>query len=113
MLSDEATESAVGEVEPVMVIMRFRTDRTEDLASILANYVVLTRTAAGARNLDLVASTTTPGLLIVIEKWDSAETQRTHFDSAEMVDMATACTGLLTQPPDIDLFEGISMHDLA
>jgi hypothetical protein len=27
--------------------------------------------------------------------------------------MAQACTGLLTSPPDIDLYEGISAHDLA
>ena len=39
--------------------------------------------------------------------------QQTHFDSAEMVEMATACTGLLSRPPTIDLFEGLSAHDLA
>jgi hypothetical protein len=29
-----------------------------------------------------------------------------------MVEMATACTGLLTSPPMIDLLESISAHDL-
>jgi hypothetical protein len=30
-----------------------------------------------------------------------------------MVEMASACNGLLTKPPQIDLLEGISAHDLA
>jgi quinol monooxygenase YgiN len=49
----------------------------------------------------------------VIQKWDSPAAQKAHFDSPEMVEMAEACTGLLTQPPQIDLLEGLSAHDLA
>jgi hypothetical protein len=30
-----------------------------------------------------------------------------------MVEMAKACVGLLAAPPDIDLLEGLSAHDLA
>jgi hypothetical protein len=30
-----------------------------------------------------------------------------------MVEMAESCRGLLSAPPDIDLFDGISAHDLA
>jgi hypothetical protein len=30
-----------------------------------------------------------------------------------MVQMAEACRGLLQGPPDIDLLEGVSAHDLA
>ena len=33
--------------------------------------------------------------------------------SPEMVEMAEACVGLLAAPPDIDLLDGISAHDLA
>jgi hypothetical protein len=29
-----------------------------------------------------------------------------------MVEMARSCTGLLTAPPDIDLWNGNSAHDL-
>jgi hypothetical protein len=29
-----------------------------------------------------------------------------------MVEMAESCRGLLSRPPEIDLFEGISAHDL-
>ena len=29
-----------------------------------------------------------------------------------MVEMATACSGLLTSAPDIDLWDGASAHDL-
>ena len=54
----------------------------------------------------------TPGRFTVIEKWGSPEHQRAHFDSAEMVEMAEACSGLLAEAPDIDLLEGISAHDL-
>jgi quinol monooxygenase YgiN len=49
---------------------------------------------------------------VVIEKWESVDAQRAHFDTEVMVDMARSCTGLLTQPPTIDLLEGISAHDL-
>jgi quinol monooxygenase YgiN len=49
----------------------------------------------------------------VIQKWDSPAAQQAHFDSADMVEMAEACRGLLAQPPDIDLLEAISAHDLA
>ena len=56
---------------------------------------------------------THPGRLLVIQKWESPEAQRAHFDSADMVEMAEACRGLLAEPPDIDLLEAISAHDLA
>lgn len=101
------------EIEPVMVTMAFHTDDPSELTSVLAKYVVLSRTHPGSRNIDLVASVTTPGRLLIVQKWDSVETQQAHFDSDHMVEMAKACEGLLNRPPDIDLYEGISMHDLA
>ena len=52
------------------------------------------------------------GALVLVEKWESPEAQRAHFDSQEMVEMAQACNGLLSKAPDIDLLEGISAHDL-
>ncbi len=101
------------EIEPVMVILGFKTDKPEQLMEVLARYVVLSRGQRGCRNIDYVASVTNPGRLMVVEKWESLETQRAHFDSPEMVAMATESMPLLTDAPDIDLFEGISMHDLA
>ena len=101
------------DLEPVMVTLAFRTDQPDRLMSVLAKYVVLSRGHSGCRNIDFVASATSLGRLLVVEKWDSAAAQRAHFDSAEMVTMAQACEGLLTEPPEIDLYEGISMHDTA
>ena len=101
------------DLEPVLVVMSFRTEQPAELADILARYVVLSRGRPGCRNIDLTASVTDPGRLLITEKWDSASDQRTHFDSDEMVSMAQAAVPLLTAEPDIDLFEGISMHDLA
>lgn len=101
------------DLEPVMVTLTFQTDQPDPLMSVLAKYVVLSRGHPGCRNIDFVASATTPGRLLVVEKWDSAAAQRTHFDSAEMVTMAQSCDGLLTGPPEIDLYEGVSMHDTA
>ena len=101
------------EVELTIVTMVFRTERPEALMPILSKYVVLSRGHDGCRNIDLCASVAMPGRFVVIEKWDSPEAQRTHFDSPEMVEMAKACNGLLTAPPEIDLLEGISAHDLA
>jgi quinol monooxygenase YgiN len=101
------------EVELTIVTMRFRTERPEALMPVLAKYVVLSRGHPGCRNIDLCASVAHPGQYLIVEKWESPEAQRVHFDSAEMVDMARACNGLLTAPPDIDLLEGISAHDLS
>jgi quinol monooxygenase YgiN len=101
------------EVEPVMVIMSFRTTDPGALLEILASYVVASRGQDGCRNIDLVASTTNDDRIVVVQKWDSAAAQRAHFDSQEMVAMAQAGTPLLSETPDIDLFDGVSMHDLA
>ena len=101
------------DLEPVMVTMSFRTDQPDQLMTILSKYVVLSRGQPGCRNIDFVASATTSGRFLVVEKWDSAADQRSHFDSDEMVQMARSCEGLLTEPPDIDLFDGVSMHDTA
>ena len=101
------------DVELTIVTMELRSTVPEKLMPILAKYVVVSRGHDGCRNIDLCVSVATPSKFLIIEKWDSVESQRAHFDSAEMVEMAKACAGLLTSPPDIDLLEGISAHDLA
>jgi quinol monooxygenase YgiN len=113
MADAHSASEAQREVELTLVTMEFRTAKPEALMPVLAKYVVVSRGHAGCRNIDLCASVATPGRFVIIEKWDSPESQQTHFDSAEMVEMARACTGLLSAPPDIDLLEGISAHDLA
>jgi quinol monooxygenase YgiN len=100
------------DVELAIVTMRFDAADPYALANVLSKYVVLTRMEPGCRNVDLCASVTQPGRYLVIEKWESAESQRRHFDSSVMVEMATSCTGLLTRAPDIDLWDGPSAHDL-
>lgn len=101
------------DLEPVMVVLSFHTEKPAELMEVLARYVVISRGQPGCRNIDYVASITDPGRLMVVEKWESIEAQRRHFDSPEMVDMAQRSVPLLNAEPDIDLFEGISMHDLA
>jgi len=103
---------AVDEVELTVVTLAFDARDPERLQSVLAKYVVLSRGHPGCRNIDLCASATTPGRFVIIEKWESPATQQAHFDSDEMVEMAQACEGLLSRPPQIDLLEGISAHDL-
>jgi quinol monooxygenase YgiN len=92
--------------------MVFDASSPDRLLGVLSKYVVLSRMEPGCRNIDLCGSVTTPARYVVIEKWESPEAQRAHFDSAEMVEMAAACDGLLTKPPQIDLLEGLSAHDL-
>lgn len=99
--------------DPVMVIMSFRTQHRAELLDVLASYVVGSRGQPGCRNIDLVASATSEDRIAIVQKWDSVDSQRAHFDSPEMVEMAKAGTPLLTESPDIDLFDGVSMHDLA
>ena len=100
------------DVELTMVTMVFDSSDAEALQSILAKYVVLSRGHPGCRNIDLCVSATAPGRFVVVQKWDSPEAQQAHFDSSDMVEMASACTGLLSRPPTIDLLETISAHDL-
>src|SRR4051794_11749222 len=100
------------EIELTIVTLVFDAADAERLTAILSKYVVLSRQQPGCRNIDLCGSVTTPGRFLVIEKWETPEAQRAHFDSPEMVEMAKACEGLLTKRPDIELFEGLSAHDL-
>jgi quinol monooxygenase YgiN len=100
-------------VEPVLVTMRFETDRPEALAELLARYVVLTRTHPGCRNVDLVASMTAPGRFLVVSKWATVADQQRHFDGADLAALAEASRELLRTGAELDLYDGISMHDLA
>lgn len=100
------------DAEITLVTMRFQTSDPEKLMGVLSKYVVLSRQQAGCRNIDLTGSVTTPGRFVVIQKWEGPEAQQAHFDSKEMVEMAEACVGLLEAPPEIDLLEGLSAHDL-
>jgi quinol monooxygenase YgiN len=102
------------EIEIAVVVGRFeaRTGREEDLAAILARYVVLTRRQGGCRNVDLVASAAHPGRLVVIEKWESAELARAHLDAPETVVMAQAAVDVLAGPPDLELYDAVSAYDL-
>lgn len=101
------------EVELTLVTLIFDASDPAALLAILSKYVVVSRGHAGCRNIDLAASSTKPARYVVIEKWDSPASQQAHFDSPTMVEMARACAGLLSAPPQIDLLEGISAHDLA
>jgi quinol monooxygenase YgiN len=84
----------------------------EDLAAVLARYVVLSRAHAGCRNIDLVASLTEPGRFLVYEKWESLDDQHDHMASPEMSEMANAARPLLARAPELGLFAAVSAHDL-
>ena len=101
------------EVELRLVTLTFEASEPAALAAVLSRYVVLSRSHPGCRNIDLCGSVTRPGRYVIIQKWATPEAQRAHFDSPEMVEMAQSCAGLLAAPPDIDLLDGISAHDLA
>jgi quinol monooxygenase YgiN len=100
------------EVELTMVTMVFDALDPESLQSVLARYVVLSRGHPGCRNIDLAMSTTQPNRFVIVQKWERPADQQAHFDSADMVTMAEGCDGLLSGPPQIDLLEPISAHDL-
>lgn len=100
------------QLELAIVTMRFDAADPVALLAVLSKYVVLARMEPGCRNVDLCASYTAPGRYLIVEKWDSHEAQRAHFDSAVMVEMARSCAGILECAPDIDLWDGPSAHDL-
>ena len=101
------------EVELTVVTMQLDAADDDRLRPVLAKYVVLARDAPGCRNVDLLASATTASRYVVIQKWDSPDAQRAHFDSPLMVEFAEACRGVLAAPPQIDLLDPISAHDLS
>ena len=102
-----------GDVEVTIVTMVFDASDAAALLGILSKYVVVSRGHPGARNIDLCGSVTQPNRFLVIQKWDSPTSQQGHFDSPDMIEMAEACNGILAAPPRIELFEGLSAHDLA
>jgi quinol monooxygenase YgiN len=101
------------EIELTMVTMTFDASDPAALQAVLARYVVLSRGHRGCRNIDFALSTTHPDRFVLVQKWESPADQRAHFDSAEMVEMARAAVALLRSPPEIDLLEPISAHDLS
>jgi quinol monooxygenase YgiN len=100
------------DVDLVVVTMIFDAADVQRLQALLAKYVVITRGHPGCRNVDLLVSATKPNRHLVVQKWEGVEAQRAHFDSPAMVELAEGCRGILTGPPDIDLFDSISAHDL-
>jgi quinol monooxygenase YgiN len=100
------------DVDLTIVTMRFEASDRARLEAVLARYVVASRGHQGCRNIDLCSSISQPGRYLVIEKWESPEAQRAHFDSEEMVEMARSCEGILAGPPDIELLAAVSAHDL-
>lgn len=111
-LDDRADEERTGEVDLTIVTLRFDAADDAALLAVLSKYVVLTRMHDGCRNVDLCSSVTVPGRHLLVQKWETPEHQRRHFDSQVMVDMARSCDGLLAAPPEIDLWEATSAHDL-
>src|SRR5688572_2131425 len=103
----------VEEPEITLVTMRFEASAPDRLLGVLSEYVVLSRMTQGCRNIDLCQSVTTRGRFVIVERCESPAAQQAHFGSDEMIEMAQACEGLLSSPPDIDLLEGLSAHDLA
>lgn len=101
------------DLEIALLTMRFHAADPDALLAVLSKYVVMTRNQPACRNADLCASVTEPTRFVVIQKWDSQQDARAHFDSQLMVEMAEGCAGILAGAPDIDLLEGISAHDLA
>ena len=101
------------EIELTIVTMVFEASDVAPLLSVLARYVVLSRTHEGCRNIDLCASVTVPGRVVVVQKWATPDAQRAHFDSPDMVRMAEEVGPLLTGAPSIDLLEPVSAHDLS
>ena len=108
----DMSDDVSGDVEIVVVTMQFDALDDAALLAVLSKYVVLARMESGCRNVDLISSVTHERRHLVVEKWESADSQRQHFDSAVMVEMASGCTGLLSRPPQIDLWEATSAHDL-
>jgi quinol monooxygenase YgiN len=109
---NEPSDAAEVTLAIVAGVFDARPGSEAQLGAVLANYVVVSRTSPGCRNIDLVASLTTPGRFLVYEKWESADHQHAHLTSTVTEELAAAALPLLAGPPDLGLFEAISAHDL-
>lgn len=105
-------ETELAEVELTIVTIQFDASDNKALLAVLSKYIVLTRMVEGCRNVDLCSSVTHPDRHLLIQKWESPEHQQRHFDSALMVEMAESCAGILSGPPEMDLWDATSAHDL-
>ena len=110
--SDTPQGDTAGAVDLVVATMAFQAADAERLAAVLARYVVLARGAPGCRNIDLCSSAVRPGRFLIVEKWESRDAQRAHMDAEVTVEMARACEGILAAPPELDLLDAVSAHDL-
>jgi len=102
-------------IEMVGVVMDFHGGdeaSIDELAGVLAQYVVRVRGEPGCRTADLWHSATTTGRFTVVEKWTSADHQRHHFDAESTIVFAQHVMALVDSPPRIDLLDPISAHDL-
>ena len=100
------------DLEIALLQLTFEASDPELLLPALSKYVVMTRKEAACRNADLCVSFTDPNRIVIIEKWESEQAAREHFDSPVMVEMAESCSGILADRPDVDLLQGLSAHDL-
>ncbi len=103
-----------GDVEIALLTASFvaKSGAEETLLGALSRYVVMTRQVPECRNVDLVASVTHPGRVLVVEKWESAAAVQAHLDSPLMTEMANAVLEALASKPEIDLYDPISAYDL-
>ena len=101
------------EIAILTAVFDARPDAEEQLAGILARYVVMTRHEPGCRNVDLVISLTAPRRFLVIEKWESTAAVQAHLDSPLMTEMAREALPTLADQPELDLYDTICAHDLA
>ena len=111
-MSDTPAEQP--EIDLAVVVGEFvaRSEAIDQLAAVLARYVVLTRHAHGCRNVDLLSSATEAGRFLVIGKWDTPDAARSHLDDPTTVEMAEAAVPLLGARPRIELLETVTAHDL-
>lgn len=101
------------EIELAVVTMRLHALDTPLVAAAAARYVVLSRGAPGCRNIDLCAAAGDPSRLLIIEKWAAVDDATAHLGAPETVEFAEACRGSLMAAPTIELWDGVSAHDLA
>lgn len=111
MVEPDGPEPTTVTPEPVVVTMVW--EQVDDqLMAHLVRYVVVSRAEPGCRNIDLCASVTVDGRVVIIEKWATSTAQRAHADGAVLLALASAARDLGAARPTLDLLEGISAHDL-
>lgn len=97
-----------------VIVARFESasGKEAEVGAVLSKLAVTGRGEPGCYNIDLFGSSMDPGTYLVVEKWETEEARDSHVNEGALAEAAPMLVPLLARRPAIEVFEGISAHDI-